>query len=369
MLPNFIDVSNAVLDVIPNEGFLETTALFDIVATFSPDAADFVVNTFADLETATGELAIDAGVITGTLLSDTTEIIIDSFDVPTFIATDLRDILTEATGRLSLADGLVNATLQSGEDLFNIENFDLATFAADGLVFLLSAVDTTVPLENGAFLIQTETELGPINGMVDVADGRLDIDLDTFAGALNWSMDFGPEAVFPFEVPTDLGTFDALVNFDSGNLELPILAGTAIEIPLSSLSGDLQLSDGLATLSLDTRIGPVTTSFAIAETVNDLVIDTLTGLTVDANLTGGQLEVLSTSGTETFATVLDLVDLSAQLETALLETNGTLTLQDGLFTGVITVGQDTFPIAESVAELANGFVAPIGELIALPPTI
>jgi hypothetical protein len=147
MLPNFIDVSNAVLDVIPNEGFLETTSLFDIVATFSPDAADFVVNTFADLETATGELAIDAGVITGTLLSDTTEIIIDSFDVPTFIATDLRDILTEATGRLSLADGLVNATLQSGEDLFTIENFDLATFAADGLVFLLSAVDTTVPLE------------------------------------------------------------------------------------------------------------------------------------------------------------------------------------------------------------------------------
>jgi hypothetical protein len=218
-------------------------------------------------------------------------------------------------------------------------------------------------------LIQTETELGPINGTIDVADGRLDIDLDTFAGALNWSMDFGPEAVFPFEVPTDLGTFDALVNFDSGNLELPILAGTAIEIPLSSLSGDLQLSDGLATLSLDTRIGPVTTSFAIAETVNDLVIDTLTGLTVDANLTGGQLEVLSTSGTETFATVLDLVDLSAQLETALLETNGTLTLQDGLFTGVITVGQDTFPIAESVAELANGFVAPIGELIALPPAI
>ena len=369
MLPNFTDLSNIVLEVIPDEDFLDTTSLLDIVDTFSSDTANFVSETLEDLETATGEFTVNAGQVAGAFISDSVEVILDSFDLSEFIATDLQELLSEASGSVSLLDGIANATFQLDEDLFTLENFDLATFAAEGINFLLSSIDAAIPIDSGTFLIQAETALGPINGTVGVADGSLDLDLDTFAGELDWSIDFGPEVVFPVQIPTDFGTFEALVNFDSGNLEIPIVPGAPVTIPLSSLSGEVQLNEGLATLSLDTQLGPVNTSFAVSETINELVIDTLTGLTVDATLTEGQFDLLSTSGMEVFETTLDLLNLSAQVGATLLETDGALTLENGLLSGLITVVQDSFTIEATIDELSNLLASPIGDLISLSNTI
>ncbi|MBE7381858.1 MAG: hypothetical protein F6J95_010660 [Leptolyngbya sp. SIO1E4] len=369
MLPNSLE--NAIssllpLTVTPDQEFLEATSFLDIVSTISPEAGEFLLSGLDELGTATGDLTITAGVATGNLTTTTGETISGSFDAPTFLS-EFGETLATSTGTLSLAGGILNASLQTGDDLYTVENFDLATFAAEGLAFLLSSVDTTIPLENGVFLINAETSLGPISGSIDIADGDLDLSFDTFAGDIDVSFDFGPEAQFPFAVASPLGNVEAVVNLDSGSIEVPLVGTNPVSIPLSSLSGGLGLADGIATLDLDTQLGPINTSFEIAPLLNDVVVDTLTGLTVDANLTGGQLGLLATRGTEQFQTDVDLVALNEELVATLLTTNGSFTLGSGVFSGELTIGDDVIAVNQTVDGISQLLTTPFGDLDLLSP--
>ena len=359
---------DALLSIVPDSEFFDTTSVLDLVSTVSAEAEAFLLDGLATLETAVGEISIDAGVVDG-ILTTATDTFSALFDGPEFL-TEALAVLADTTGTLSLVDGIVNATLQVEDDLFEVVDFDLATFAADGFSFLLSSIDTTLPIENGALLIDVETGLGPVSGVIDIADGTLDVDLDTPIGELDFTTDFGSEAVYTFEVPTPLGTVDATLNLDSGNLEIPLFIGSPIIVPLSSLSGDLALADGTATLAIASQIGPIATSFEVDELVNDLVIDTLTGVSIDAALTpDGLLDVLATSGTEIFETTVDLVDLGAQAVSLLEQTSGDISLNEGLISGILSVGDDSFEITETVADLATLLTNPIGDLFALPAAV
>ncbi len=359
---------DALLSIVPDSEFFDTTSVLDLVSTVSEEAEEFLLDGLATLETAVGEISIDAGVVDG-ILTTATDTFSALFNGPEFL-TEALEVLADTTGTLSLVDGIVNATLQVEDELFDVVDFDLATFAADGISFLLSSIDTTLPIENGALLIDVETGLGPISGVIDIADGALDVDLDTPIGALDFTTDFGSEAVYTFEVPTPLGTVDATLNLDSGNLEIPLFIGSPIIVPLSSLSGDLELADGTATLAIDSQFGPISTSFEVDELVNDLVIDTLTGLSIDAALTpDGLLDVLATSGTEIFETTVDLADLGAQAVSLLEQTSGDISLNEGLISGILSVGDDSFEITETVADLAALLTNPIGDLFTLPAAV
>ncbi len=376
-LKNWVMLSNlfssiapedALLSIVPDSEFFDTTSVLDLVSTVSAEAEAFLFDGLATLETAVGEISIDAGVVDG-ILTTATDTFSALFDGPEFL-TEALAVLADTTGTLSLVDGIVNATLQVEDDLFEVVDFDLATFAADGFSFLLSSIDTTLPIENGALLIDVETGLGPVSGVIDIADGTLDVDLDTPIGELDFTTDFGSEAVYTFEVPTPLGTVDATLNLDSGNLEIPLFIGSPIIVPLSSLSGDLELADGTATLAIDSQFGPISTSFEVDELVNDLVVDTLTGLSIDAALTpDGLLDVLATSGTEIFETTVDLADLGAQAVSLLEQTSGDISLNEGLISGILSVGDDSFEITETVADLATLLTNPIGDLFTLPAAV
>ncbi|MGD1943006.1 MAG: hypothetical protein ACFB0G_17040 [Leptolyngbyaceae cyanobacterium] len=358
---------DALLSIVPDSDFFDTTSVLELVSTVSEEAEAFLLDGLETLETAVGEISINAGVFDG-ILTTATDTFSAIFDGPEFL-TEAIEFLADTTGTLSLVDGIVNATLQVENELFEVIDFDLATFAADGFSVLLSSVDTALPIENGALLIDVETELGPISGIIDVANGALDVDLDTPIGALDFTTDFGPEAVYTFEVPTALGSIDATLNLDTGNLEVPLFIGSPIIVPLSSLSGDLTLDDGTATLAIDSQFGPISTSFEVDELVSNLVIDTLTGLSIDAALTpDGLLDVLATSGTEIFETTVDLADLGAQAVSLLEQTSGDIRLNEGLISGILSVGEDSFEIAETVADLATLLTNPIGDLFTLPAT-
>lgn len=359
-------MSDFTLDLTPDAEFLNTTSILDIVANVSSDAETFLTEGLTTLETATGELTIAAGVLDGLLTTATGESLSGTFDAPAFL-TDLGATLATATGSLALADGIVDATLEIEDQLTTLEDFDLTTFAANGFEFLLTTADASIPIANGAFLINSETAFGPIDGVVDVAGGTFDVDLDTFLGDLAFSLDFGPEDQFPITIPTPMAPIDAVINFDSGNIEVPSFFGQAIAIPLSALSGELTLAEGTSTITLETDFGPISTSFEVDELVGDFVVDTLTGLTVDATLSGGILDLIATSGTETFATAVDLVDLNAQAIETLLQTDGSLTLGSGLVSGSVTVGEDAFAVEQTVEEVAGLLTAPISDLVGLAP--
>lgn len=362
MLPNlFSPLAEADFSFAPDAEFFTATAL-DLVTAISPEAADLLLEATDTLETATGEFVITAGLLEGSLTTADGEILPITLNGPELLA-EAGVFLAEATGSLSLADGFVNAALAIGEDLYEIVDFDLASFAADGFDFLLSAIDTEIPVVGGQFLINTETDFGPLEGVIDITGGLLDVDLATPAGDLDFTIPFAPDAQFFIPSPLDGG--DVIIDFFSGVVEVPLFPGFGFEVPLDDLSGELALSEGIATLTVDSLFVPVEVSFAMDELVSDLVFDTLTGLAVEAELLGGELDFFADSGSETFETVIDLNELNAEAIATLLETNADLSLEAGLLSGIISVGDEETAIAEPIDSLLGLVTAPISDLLSL----
>lgn len=363
---NFINDIVTELDstFTPEPTFFNTTSILDIVANVSSDAEAFVLEGLDEISDAVGDLTIASGNINGSLATATQDLFSFNLDTSNILAS-LRPILMSTSATLSLAEGIVDASFQFEDTVGELEDFDLATFSADGVERLISWVDTTLPIENGAILIDFDTFLGPINGSIDFAGGDLDVVLNTVVGDLDFSFDFGPDAQIILD---DLGVLpgEIVINFDSGNIETAALG----EIPLSSLSAELSLQDGIAELFVDTPIGSfLLPGFDLGAVANDLVFDALTGLTVDASLAEGQLDLLATREAEQFQTSIDLPDLAEQLIALVDQVDGGLTLGAGVLDGELAIGQDTITINETVAGLEELLTAtPISDILGLPTT-
>ncbi|NEQ43684.1 MAG: hypothetical protein F6K00_09060 [Leptolyngbya sp. SIOISBB] len=372
MLPNLVnsllesvDAIDVDIDFMPDAGFFDNS-FSELLAAISPEAEALLLDGVDTLIDTTGELAIAAGVLEGTVSTPEDGPLPILFDAPAAL-TELGDLLTDASGSLSLVDGFVNAVLELDDDQYEIIEFDLATFAADGLSFLISEAETVLPIVNGTVLVSEETPLGLVEGAISFGGGSLDVDIETPAGAFDLVIPFSPDTQFAFAVPTPLGPVDANVDFFTGIIAVPFLPGLDIEVPLDSLSGELELDDGTASLTLDTLLGPIETNFEVDALVSDTVVDFLTGVTFDAQLLSGQLDILATSGEEAIATAFDLVDLNNQVIEFVAETNGDLSLDSGLLSGFISVGTDTLDIEQSVDDLLDLLAVPLSELFALAP--
>jgi len=366
MLPNLLSAlteTTADLSVTPNSEFLSTTALLDLVAAFSPDAEAFLLDGIDTLATATGAFTLTDGVLEGDLTTASGETLPVLIDGPGILS-EAGELLSAAIANLSLADGLVVADLAIDDEIYEVVDFDLATFAADGLSFLLSELDTTIPIEAGQLLLSTETELGLFEGIIDLTGGMLDIDLTTPAGDLDFAIPFEPDD--QLLIPTPIAGIDAIVNFATSNIDIPIF-GTSFAIPFDTIFGNLELSDGIANLSIDTPFGPIAGEVAIAELVGSTIFDYLTGVSIDAELLDGQLGLLATSGTESFETTVDLAALNAAAIDTLTQTNGDFLLDSGLLTGSASFGEESFDIAETVDSLVDLLTTPFSDLFALSP--
>jgi hypothetical protein len=370
MLPNLLSALVAPLAIAEselNEAIFDAS-VFELLAAFSPEAEAFLQDGIDTLVDATGDLTITAGVLEGTLTTVEDEILPIEFDTPAVLA-DVGDLLAGASGELSLVNGIVNATFITGDTLYEATEFDLATFAAEGLSFLVSEVDAVFPIVDGTLLITEETPLGLVEGAIAFGSGVLDFAVDSPFGAFDLAVPFSPDAQFPFAVPTPLGTVDANVNFFTGNIEIPFLSGFAIEVPLASLTGDLALSDGNAALTFDTAFGSFTTELEIDELVSDAAIDFLTGVTLDAQLLAGQLDILATSGSEAIATSFDLIDLNNQAIELVEQIDGELSLELGSLTGVISTGSELIEIEQSVEAIADLLKAPLNKVFSNLPAL
>ena len=370
MLPNLINAlveSLATAESTPNPDFFDAS-VFELLALVSPEAEAFLQDGIDTLIDATGDLTITAGVLEGTLTSDTSEILPLAFNAPVALA-EVGEFLADASGTVSLANGIVNAALETGDTLYEVTEFDLATFAADGLSTLVSEVDTVVPIVDGTLLISEDTPLGLVEGAIAFGNGVLDVAVESPAGDFDLVMPFSPDAQFPFAIPTPFGAVDANVNFFTGNIELPLFSGFDIEVPLASLNGDLALSEGDAALTFDTVFGSFTAEFELDDLVSDAAIDFLTGVTFDAQLLAGQLDILTTSGSEAIATSLDLIDLNNQAIELVEQLDGAFTLGAGVLTGTASLGSEVTEIEQPVAELTDLLTTPLNEVLSRLPAL
>ena len=366
MLPNlFSDLTNSDFSFTPDTEFLNE-AVLDLIAAISPDAEAFLIEGVNTLATATGELSITAGRLEGALTTETGESLPIAVNGPDVLAV-AGALLEEVVGGLSLENGFVNGVLAIDDDLdfYEIIDFDLAAFAADGFDFLLSEIEADIPIINGQFFVNTETEFGLFAGVIDVTGGVFDVDMATPVGDLDFTIPFSPEA--QFAVPGPFGSPEITIDFFEGVVDVPLFPGFSFEVPLNEISGGLALSEGIATLTVDSLFVPVEVSFAVDELVGDIVFDTLTGVAIGASLIEGELDFFADSGSDTFETTLDLNALTADLVETLVETNGDLSLESGLLTGTVSVGDDEVAIAETVDSLVDLLITPFSDLLALSP--
>ena len=370
MLPNLLNVLLEPLttaESVPNQAFFDTS-IFELLVASSSATEPFWQNGIDTLTNATGELTITAGILDGMLSTAADESLPIAFDTPAALAA-VGDWLADASGNVSLVDGIVNATLDTGDTLYEVTAFDLATFAANGLSFLVSEVDAAFPIVDGTVLISEDTPWGMVEGAIAFGNGVLDLAVESPAGAFDLAVPFSPDAQFPFAVPTPFGTVDANVNFFTGNIEIPFLPGFDIEVPLNTLNGDLTLSDGDAALTFDTVLGSFTAAVALDELVSDAAVDFLTGVTLDAQLLAGQLDILTTSGTEAIATSFDLIDLNNQAIELAEQLDGEFTLGAGILTGTAPLGAEVIAIEQSVAGLTDLLELPLSQVFSSLPAL
>ena len=359
------------------DGFQRNTTLLDIINFISADAGEFVTAGLAELETATGTLAITNGVVDASLTLATGELLaIESFDTVSFLQEEVNPFLETSSGTLTLNDGLANGVLTTNAQEFSVTNFDFATIAADALSSLLASIDTTIPMDNGVLYISADTALGPIQSAIDITGGDLDVAITSFAGDYSFSVDFPEMSQFFFDLPAPFE--DAAVNLNSGNLEtsipLPVLPAIEIKVPLSSVSGTASLADGVADLNISLQLANVdlpeiNATINLADTVREATVDFLTGLSGNLSLDQGQLNMAlnNSDGSSLFVADLDLLALNSELITFAQQTNGAIELADGLFSGQITVADNVLPVNQSVSDLTALLNRPIDELVN-PPT-
>lgn len=359
------------------DGFQRNTTLLDIINFISADAGEFVTAGLAELETATGTLAITNGVVDASLTLATGELLaIESFDTVSFLQEEVNPFLETSSGTLTLNDGLANGVLTTNAQEFSVTNFDFATIAADALSSLIASIDTTIPMDNGVLYISADTALGPIQSAIDITGGDLDVAITSFAGDYSFSVDFPEMSQFFFDLPAPFE--DAAVNLNSGNLEtsipLPVLPAIEIKVPLSSVSGTASLADGVADLNISLQLANVdlpeiNATINLADTVREATVDFLTGLSGNLSLDQGQLNMAlnNSDGSSLFVADLDLLALNSELITFAQQTNGAIELADGLFSGQITVADNVLPVNQSVSDLTALLNRPIEELVN-PPT-
>ncbi|MEL6762232.1 MAG: hypothetical protein AAFO87_00995, partial [Cyanobacteria bacterium J06607_6] len=90
---NSIASEDALLSVVPDSDFFETTSVLDLVSTVSAEAEAFLLDGLETLETAVGEISIDAGVFDG-ILTTATDTFSALFDGPEFL-TEAIELLAD----------------------------------------------------------------------------------------------------------------------------------------------------------------------------------------------------------------------------------------------------------------------------------
>ena len=316
-----VEVSELLSTIAPDLSQLSITPILDQGVDILSELIDSVGNLSIDGTSLSGELTVDDLPQSFTLdLSD---------EIDDFVG-DASDFLAGITGSANLSDGQF-----VGEVVVDDAPYELSLNIMDALTSsltnLLSTADVMLPFANGAFAVDIDTFLGDIEGTIDFAGGDLDLDLATPFGAVDTSVLFPDDA--QFEAPVDIfGASTVELDFAAGVLQTSVF-NTPITIPLETFSGELGLTAGMATLTLDEFFpgaAPIETTFEVGPLASEVAIALTEDLSGEIAIDAGEVTGTIMSGLGEFDIAASFDDLLLQASSVIDQTTGSLSLNNGL---------------------------------------
>ncbi|MEM9908434.1 MAG: hypothetical protein AAF921_25820, partial [Cyanobacteria bacterium P01_D01_bin.44] len=306
------DLSAESLDASPLEA----------IELFSPDLAEEVQEIAVSLDGLQGSLEIDEGAVTGSLSDPATgqTVTVDAFD---FIASvnDLFAQANDASGEATLMGGIFSGDLTTGGETTS-GSFEVGTFLEDTLSSFFAGLEVEIPFQNGAFDVDVSTVLGDFVGTIDFAGGDLDLDVLTPFGQLVTSFDFPDNVIINLD--------PGVVDFNEGFVEVPLLPGLApVPIALDALSGVLGLGGEIATLTIDSAIGPISAGFAIDPLIGEVLEFIDEDVTGEFAFGDGEASALVDTPLGVFEGTLPIFETVEFALNLLSQLEGTLSVGDG----------------------------------------
>jgi hypothetical protein len=363
-----LSLEDASVSLVPDDAFLSSNSLLTILAAFDPSFADLVAALADDLATATGQIAVTGGNFVADVLLEDGSTLVGSFDAPATLR-DYADLAAAAEGTVTLSGGILDGAIAVDGQSASLSGLDLAALAGSLAGDLITAIDATVPFTNGAFALDLATALGPVSGLVHVAGGDLNLDLDTPFGQLTADIDFGDDAIFPFVAPVPMvGDVNGVVDFNSGNLVVSTGVFGDIAVPLSSLSGSLTLADGLATVDTAIPLGaglnvPVSTSLELGPIASEEIAEFVQDLNGTGTLSGGILTAALDSPAGLFDLAFDVVGFTNQGADFFAGVDGLITLGEGVAAADLTTPLGPIDGSFDLATLRPTLETPLAELV------
>ncbi|PSR13744.1 hypothetical protein C8255_24975 [filamentous cyanobacterium CCP3] len=365
---DFFNEEEAVVDLIPNDAFLSSNSVLSLLAAFDPSFSDLVADFANDLPDASGQVLVDDGLFEVNLqLADGTTLT-GSFDAPATLRS-YADLAAVSDGTVTLSGGILDAAIAIDGETATLSGFDLSAAASALVLNAVSAIDATIPLTNGAFVVDLASALGPISGTIDVAGGDLNLDLTTPFGQLVADVDFQDDAIFPFTAPVPvLGDITGAIDFNSGNIVASLGPFGDLAVPISALSGELTFADGFADLNAILPIGsglslPVATDIEIGPLASEYVAEFVQDLEGTGTLTSGILDATVASPLGLFETVFDVVAFTSQGANFFAGIDGAVDIGNGMATASLTTPLGDINDSFDLTTLAPALETPVAELI------
>ncbi|PSN11650.1 hypothetical protein C7293_23465 [filamentous cyanobacterium CCT1] len=365
---DFFNEESATAALIPDDAFLSSNSVLSLLAAFDPSFSELVAD-FADaLPDAVGQVAIADGLFDVELMLADGTALTGSFDAPATLRS-YADLAAVSDGTVTLSGGILEAAIAAEGETAALSDFDLSAATSALVLGAVSAIDATIPLTNGAFVVDLPSALGPISGTIDVAGGDLNLDLATPFGQLVADIDFQDDAIFPFTAPVPvLGDITGAVDFNSGNIVASLGAFGDLALPISALSGELTLADGLADLTATLPVGsgtslPVASDIELGPLASEYVAEFVQDLEGTGTLTNGILDATVESPLGLFETVFDVVAFTSQGANFFAGVDGVIDINNGIATSLLTTPLGDIDGSVDLTTVSPALETPIAELI------
>ncbi|MBW4668267.1 MAG: hypothetical protein KME60_12795 [Cyanomargarita calcarea GSE-NOS-MK-12-04C] len=307
-----------------NAALFATTSLLDVQSSNGHSAESFP-DIFNNLKQIQGDLSFNYGEVTSNITSPF-GLLEGTFNLED-LGNNLASSLQQLDGNLNLINGVLSSNFTT-PSVLSQDTFDLAGFVGNLMGSYLQQIQGSVPFENGLLNINSPTPLGNINGIMNLGDGKFVTDLNTPFGKINNLSYFPANTQLPFSVNNLAG----IIDFSTGQLSidtLPNQDGGDVAIPISSLSGTMNFSNGVANMNIPTSFGDVSTNFNFSQLAASYVTESLKGNGV-VNFNGGLMNIDVTGPLGLIQSSVNISQLAKDSVSSLQQAQGIINFNNGV---------------------------------------
>ncbi len=307
-----------------NAALFATTSLLNVQCSNGRSAESFP-DIFSSIKQVQGDLSFNSGEVTSNITSPF-GLLEGTFNLED-LGNNLASSLKQLDGNLNLINGVISSNPITPSALPQ-SPFDLAGFVGNLTGSYLQQIIGSIPIQNGQLNINSPTPLGNINGIMNLGDGQLLTDLNTPFGKINNLSYFSANT----QLPISGNNLAGIIDFSTGQLNidtLPNQVGGDVAIPISSLSGMMNFSNGVANMNIPTSFGDVSTNFNFSQLAANYVTESLRGNGV-VNFSDGLMNIDVTGPLGLLQSSIDISKLAKDSVSSLQQAQGIVNFNNGV---------------------------------------